>query len=97
MTAYTQFDYTKTFKLPVGDLEFGVWQIPAQAATGTPDWTALATHVAQTQATIAHIDVNHDDEESRYSWKVHCATAAGKAKYAYCQNPEPAAVVVMLI
>ena len=32
-----------------------------------------------------------DDEESRYSWSVHCATAAGKAKYAYCQNPEPAA------
>ena len=25
MTAYTQFDYTKTFKLPVGDIEFGVW------------------------------------------------------------------------
>ena len=47
--------------------------------------------------------VNHDDEESRYSWEVHCATAAGKAKYAYCQNPEPAApavpvsVIVMMI
>ena len=25
MTAYTQFDYTKMIKLPVGDLEFGVW------------------------------------------------------------------------
>ena len=37
--------------------------------------------------------VNTDDEESRYSWEVHCATAAGKAKYAYCQNPEPAAPV----
>jgi hypothetical protein len=36
--------------------------------------------------------VNHDDEESRYSWKLHCATAEGRAKYAYCQNPEPAAL-----
>ena len=41
--------------------------------------------------------VNHDDEESRYSWKVHCATAEGRAKYAYCKNPEPAALVVLMI
>jgi len=37
----------------------------------------------------ANMPVNHDDEESRYSWEVHCATAAGRAKYAYCANPEP--------
>ena len=44
-----------------------------------------------TTATVATMPVNHDDEESRYSWEVHCATAAGRAKYAYCANPEPAA------
>jgi hypothetical protein len=36
--------------------------------------------------------VNHDDEESRYSWATHCATAEGRAKYAYCANTEPAAL-----
>jgi len=37
----------------------------------------------------------NDDTVSRYSWSVHCATAAGKAKYAYCADPEPAAGVVI--
>ena len=37
----------------------------------------------------ANMPVN-DDTVSRYSWSVHCATAAGRAKYAYCADPEPA-------
>ena len=35
----------------------------------------------------------NDDTVSRYSWSVHCKTAADKAKYAYCADPEPAALM----
>jgi len=38
----------------------------------------------------------NDDTVSRYSWEVHCATAAGKAKYAYCADPEPAAGAALM-
>jgi hypothetical protein len=59
-----------------------------------------ATTTAPADPSIIKIDIpttpaNHDDEESRYSWEVHCATAEGRAKYAYCQNPEPAALQVL--
>ena len=51
------------------------------------------TSPVSASATSAHsTSANHDNEESRYSWMVHCATAEGKAKYAYCNNPEPAAL-----
>ena len=46
--------------------------------------------VAVPVTTVTTSPVN-DDTVSRYSWSVHCATAAGKAKYAYCADPEPAA------
>ena len=59
------------------------YKAPAAATTTT------------TATTVSATPVNHDDEESRYSWEVHCATAEGRAKYAYCQNPEPAALQVL--
>jgi hypothetical protein len=60
--------------------------------TATPVMTIAAPATA-----AAKMPVNHDDEESRYSWATHCATAEGRAKYAYCANPEPATGAVTVI
>jgi len=68
-----------------GVVTFGIWS-PSAAVP-----TLVAAAPTATVARVAIMPVNHDDEESRYSWEVHCATAAGKAKYAYCANPEPSA------
>jgi len=51
--------------------------------------------VAVPVTTVTTSPVN-DDTVSRYSWEVHCATAAGKAKYAYCADPEPAAGAALM-
>ena len=52
-TAYTQFDYSKTLKLPGhGNLEFGVWEIPQQAGQAMPNWTGLATKLEETETDI---------------------------------------------
>ena len=52
--------------------------------------------VAVPVTTVTTATPVNDDTVSRYSWSVHCATAAGKAKYAYCADPEPAAGAALM-
>ena len=67
-----------------GKAKYAYCADPEPAAGGS---TAPVT-VPVTTVTTSPVN---DDTVSRYSWSVHCATAAGKAKYAYCADPEPAA------
>ena len=94
---YAKLDKDMKLNTPIAaDVDVSIWEVgtaaPATTMTLPSVMTIPTTTTTTPKVVVVATTANHDDEESRYSWKVHCATAEGRAKYAYCQNPEPAAL-----